>query len=98
MKLYKNDNLDAYSKFDAYKRIASMISNCKSDIIVTLEKIIINAQKYGATAEELRELTSEVETIQKLDVTKIYSDILKIPEIQSFNNEKNAQIVEIVLI
>ena len=37
---YKKDSLDAYSKFDAYKRIASMIITAKSAVVANLEKFV----------------------------------------------------------
>ena len=91
---YKKDNLDAYSKFDAYKRIATMIFTFKDSIVASLEKISANAVKYGATATEISKLNKDIESINSIAVVNIYNDITDIPEIKAFNEEKNAKIVE----
>lgn len=90
---YKKDNLDAYSKFDAYKRISNMIAIYKSGIVAKLEKISANAEKYGASAAEVAGLQAEIDTIKNLAAVSSYGDIEKIPEIQAFIREKNAKIV-----
>lgn len=89
---YKKDNLDAYSRYDAYKRIAAMINSGKAEILKNLEKTLTKAKKYGATDAELAELTLELETIAKLPPVVVYSDAQQIPEIQAFKQEKNAKI------
>lgn len=91
---YKNDNLDAYSKFDAYKRISAMISARKNDIVANLEKISANAAKYGATSTEVSGLNADIENIKSVVVTDVYSDVENIPEVKNFINEKNAKIAE----
>lgn len=90
---YKKDNLDAYSKFDAYKRIATMIASCKGEIVANLEKLASKAEKYGATPEEVSGLNAEILCIKSLAETDVYCDIEKIPEIEAFIREKNAKIV-----
>lgn len=91
---YKKDNLDAYSKFDAYKRIASMISSRKNGIVANLEKISANAAKYGASSTEVSGLNAEIDNIKNLAVAEIYEDVENIPEVKTFINEKNAKIAE----
>lgn len=91
---YKKDNLDAYSKFDAYKRIASMISSRKNNIVANLEKIVSNAAKYGATATEVSDLKSNIDNIKNLANIDLYGDVEAIPAVKTFIAEKNAKIVE----
>ena len=90
---YKKDNLDAYSKFDAYKRIATMIFTNKNSIISNLEKITAKATKYGATSAEVDELKSDINSIENFAGINIYSDVENIPEIKAFIDEKNAKII-----
>ena len=91
---YKKDNLDAYSKFDAYKRIATMISARKNGIVANLEKISANAAKYGASSTEVSGLNAEIDNIKNLAVVEVYEDVENIPEVKTFINEKNAKIAE----
>lgn len=91
---YKQDNLDAYSKFDAYKRIATMIAARKNSIVANLEKISANAAKYGASPTEVSGLNAEIDNIKNLAVLDVYSDIENIPEVKTFINEKNAKIAQ----
>ena len=91
---YKKDNLDAYSKFDAYKRIAAMICSRKNSIIANLEKIVSNAAKYGSTATEVSELNTDIENIKNLANIDLYNDVEAIPAVKTFIAEKNAKIVE----
>jgi len=90
---YKQDNFDAYSKFDAYKRISAMIMSNKKNIVASLEKIAENAGKYGASPTEVSGLASEIETIKNAAPVELYDDIEGIAEIRSFIREKNARIV-----
>lgn len=91
---YKQDNLDAYSKFDAYKRIAMMIAARKNSIVANLEKISANAAKYGASSTEVSGLNAEIDNIKNLAVLDVYSDIENIPEVKAFVSEKNAKIAQ----
>ena len=90
---YKKDNLDAYSKFDAYKRIADMICNHEDGVIANLEKIVSNAARYGATDTEISDLNAEIENIKKLSFIELYDDVENIPAVKIFIEEKNARIV-----
>lgn len=89
---YKKDNLDAYSKFDAYKRIASMIITAKSAVVANLEKFISNAAKYGASSTETAGLKADIQNIVSLSIVETYCDIESIPAIKAFIEEKNAKI------
>jgi len=89
---YKKDNLDAYSKFDAYKRVSAMIARHKDRLVTTLEKLSANAGRYGASPEELGELTAEIETIRQAAALEFYAQVDAIPEIQQFNRQKDADI------
>lgn len=91
---YKKDNLDAYSKFDAHKRIATMISARKNDIVANLEKIAANAAKYGASSTEVSGLNANIDSIKNLAVVDVYSDVENIPEIKAFIEAKNAKIAQ----
>lgn len=91
---YKKDNLDAYSKFDAYKRISAMISARKNGIVANLEKIAANAAKYGASSTEVNGLNADIDNIKNLSLVDVYSDIENIPEIKTFINEKNTKIAD----
>ena len=90
---YKNDNLEAYSKFDAYKRIAALISGRKNAILEGLKKFAAKAQKYGASSAEFISLSAETDRIEKLAVVAPYGNIEDIPEVQAFIREKNARIL-----
>lgn len=89
---YKKDNLDAYSKFDAYKRISSMINMHRDGIVTALEKIATNASKYGASDSEISSLHTDIENVKGASFVETYNDIESIPQIRSFINEKNARI------
>ncbi|MBE6712599.1 MAG: DUF5050 domain-containing protein [Ruminococcaceae bacterium] len=91
---YKKDNLDSYSKFDAYKRIASMVSSCKENTVSKLEKFLEKAEKYGASDDELSELAGEVNEIKNLSDLQLFARIEEIPEISAFTEAKNAKIVD----
>lgn len=90
---YKQDNLDAYSTFDAYKRVSAMIRNQKDRLMGELEKIAVNAKKYGATDEDLKNLSADWLQVKNLPDLPEYNDIKQIPEIKEFIAEQNAQIV-----
>ena len=89
---YKKDNLDAYSKYDAYKRISTMILAYQNNTIASLEKIISYASKYGASSDEINSLYSDIEHLKAISTLHIYQDIESIPEIIAFINEKNVKI------
>ena len=89
---YKNDNLDAYSKFDAYKRISTMIATSKSTIVANLEKIIANAARYGASTTEISGLKSDLDSIKTISSVDRYTEIEDIPEIKTFISDKNTKI------
>ncbi|MEE1284671.1 MAG: hypothetical protein UHK54_07400, partial [Acutalibacteraceae bacterium] len=90
---YKNDDLDAYSKFDAYKRISSMILSKKDSVVESLEKIALRATKYGASPEEINELNNEINSIKAMDLIANYADVKDIPEIKTLVEEKQRKIV-----
>lgn len=90
---YKKDNLDAYSKFDAYKRVSSMILNSKEDTVIKLEKYVEKAKKYGASAEEVNELNSTIEEIENIIIPTQYQNVEDIPEIKKYIDETNEKII-----
>ena len=94
VKSYKNGDLDAYSKFDAYKRITDDLRAGMNDIIAKLGKILCKAEKYGASADEIAELEACIKNIKGLCTVNIYSDIESVPEIIAFINEKNTYIAQ----
>ncbi len=89
---YKYNNLDAYSKFDAYKRIATMVFAQKDETIKNLEKFVAKAEKYGATEAEIKILNTEIQQIKDVAITTVYSDIENVPEIVAYNKDKNEKI------
>ena len=93
---YKKDNLDAYSKFDAYKRIATMICSQRNDKVANLEKIVLKAAKYGLTATEVSDLNADVDNVKNLTNIDLYEEIKAIPEVKIFIAEKNAKIVQML--
>ncbi len=94
IKEYKKDNLDAYSVFDAYKRIAAMLFLAKGSTLDNLAKIVSNAIKYGATDEEVSEMNNVIERIKNVSIAEVYDSIEDIPEVKSFINEKNLEIAK----
>lgn len=90
---YKADNLEAYSTFDAYKRVSNMIATHKEEVKAVLEKYISYAAKYGASAAEVSDLNAEVATLTNQSVMPTYAKIEDIPEIAAFIESKNARIV-----
>ena len=91
---YKSGDYDAYSKFDAYKRISTAVANSKSKIVGSLEKIVLNAAKYGATSTEVGGLRGEIARIGELAELTLYGSIEEIPEIKAYIEAKNAKISE----
>lgn len=90
---YKKENLDAYSKFDAYKRIATAVRDHKKGILENLDKITANAKKYGASDDEVRAMYAEMDKIKQTAKLEWFEDVESIPEIQVYNREKDARIV-----
>ena len=91
---YKKDSFDAYSKFDAYKRISSTLSANKEQIIEKLENIVAKATKYGASSDETDDMRAEIENISLNADIAVFSSIESIPEISHFINKKNEEIVK----
>ncbi len=90
---HKKDNLDAYSRFDAYKRIAGMVMGRKNTVLSHLENIVSKAQKYGASGEEVCKLREELEEIKAASLV-LYKDVESIPQVKDHIAWKNARIVE----
>lgn len=91
---YKKDDLDAYSKFDAYKRITAMLNNSKASVVEKLQKIIDKASKYGATAKEIADLKNGLENIKSASDLKVYASVEEIPGIKAYNDAKNNEIAK----
>jgi len=89
---YKNDNPDAYGKFDAYKRISTMISLSRDNVIAKLDKIITNAARYGASSSEVNGLKSKLDNLKSCSTSSTFQNVDSIPEIRKFIEEKNARI------
>ena len=90
---YRQDDLDAYSKFDAYKRIAATLTDCKAGVLANLEKFLAKAVTYGATPAEVARLQAHLGSIQAMPLPVQYRAIEDIPAIQAFLAEKNAKIL-----
>ena len=91
---YKKDNFEAYSIFDAYKRVSSNIAKSQPGLLEDLEKFAANAAKYGASATEISSLNSDIAQVREPSGLTVYTAIEEIPEIRAFNEEKNARIAE----
>ncbi len=93
---HKKDNLDAYSTFDAYKRIAAMVLARKKDVLANLEKFLSKAAKYGAAEKELDRLKVELESVKALTdgAAVVYNHLEDVPEVKAFLQEKNREIEE----
>lgn len=93
---YKKDDLDAYSKFDAYKRVTEKMASSKDSTVASLEKALANAEKYGADEAELSPLRASLDDLKKKGLYSLcqYDSIENIPEVKSFADEKNARIAE----
>lgn len=92
IKEYKTNSLDAYSKFDAYKRVLSQLLASKGEVQEKLEKSLFNAAKYGASAAELEGLKRELEEVKSANVP-LYGELDEIPEVQAYTEEKNNETV-----
>ena len=90
---YKQGAFEAYSHFDAYKRVAAMIANARGDVTAALEKYISLAEKYGAEADELAAMKNEAGRIGELELPLLYENIEDIPQIKQYMTEKNAAVV-----
>ena len=90
---YRQDDLDAYSKFDAYKRIAATLTDRKAGILAELEKFLAKAITYGATPAEVARLQAHLGSIQAMSLPVQYRANEDIPAIQAFLAEKNAKIL-----
>lgn len=88
---YKENNLDAYSKFDAYKRVSAMILAKKSTVVANLEKFVAKAERYGALPTETAEFKIDIQNIINSHVIE-FNDIESIPAIQEIIAIKNATI------
>lgn len=89
---YKKNDLDSYSKFDAYKRVVSSVMNAKSAVVAKLEKAAAYAEKYGASSDEMSKLRSNIEEIKAQTPPPVFDSIEEIPAIKAFLDEKNADI------
>lgn len=89
---YKADDPDSYSKFDAYKRITTMIVDSRDDVIAQLEKCLGNAERFGATEEEIAKYKAQIDELKKIINVSTYADVESIPSIKTFITEKNARI------
>ena len=85
---YKQDSLDAYSKFDAYKRIAVLVTSNRDKIVANLEKIAAKAEKYGATSQEIATLQTDIQQIRGVALGAVYNTVEEIPPGQRFHCRK----------
>ena len=91
---YAKEDLDGYSKFDAYKRIANKLNSCRGRIAQNLEKVVAKAARYGASAEEARELMSKVEQLQAMEPLPVYRKVEEIPQVKELILQKNTRILQ----
>lgn len=88
---YKQDGVDAYSTFDAYKRVSRQILSNKDALLTRLERDIKKAEKYGAAAAEIASMREKADGISKEAVSKIHNKLEEIPQIKAFLSERNAK-------
>lgn len=91
---YRQDNLDAYSTFDAYKRISTALTDNRDDVVSKLEKLAANAAKYGIEAQDHQALLTQLDAIRAVSLPLVYAQLSDIPQVQEYDREKNARIVE----
>lgn len=91
---YRKDSLDAYSMFDAYRRVTAKVLSGRADVVQALEKHLAAAIKYGASGEEVNALQDELDDIRSTVELHSYTDVDAIPAIQQIKAEKNARIVQ----
>ena len=90
---YRNDDFDAYSKFDAYKRVVASVSECKDEKLTKLKEIQGYAVKYGASLAETNAMHSEISAIESAVPTlTVYENIHDVAEVQQIDLERNAEI------
>ena len=89
---YKHGDYDAYSKFDAYKRISTVILDERNPISLKLEKILERAARYGASVAEQNDLKSCITKARGGFDLQSYYDFMSIPAIGRVEEEKNAEI------
>ena len=90
---YKQDSLDAYSQFDAYKRVTAMMVSRREEILSKLEKFTVYAEKYGASAGVINELKEQTAQVDNFGKVRFFDSIKDIPQIQEFDRERDAKIV-----
>ena len=86
---FRKDDLDSYSKFDAYKRIAAMLRTAKPQVLEKLEKFLRKAAQYGAEETQLASLKRSLESIRAYSGPEVYTDLEQVPQIQRFRQEKD---------
>ena len=91
---YKKDNLEAYSVFDAYRRISKSILASKERIFGEVEKALAKAEKYGAEESELNEYRTYLQDVRNDSSPVIYGTVEDIPQVKVYLEEKNRRIVE----
>ncbi len=92
VKKYKDDNLDAYSDFDAYKRIVKSLKREYPTVAALRKKYLVYAEKYGAQADEIAQLEATYTVTDPAVCLKDYADIKDIPAIAEHIKNKNAAI------
>ena len=90
---YINDNSECYSTLDIYNVLLRLIKSNYDNIYERLSKYIKYAEKYGATKEEIKELNDKLSSLANSMAIKSFSDVLDMPEIKAYYDEKNAKIV-----
>ena len=88
---YREDDPDAYSLFDAFKRVSVSLRNSVSAVVEKLNKYYSLAKKYGADDKTLGTLRAQFSELKSKMVLPKYEKIDDIPEILAYNNEKDAR-------
>ena len=88
---YREDDPDAYSLFDAFKRVSVSLRNSVSSVVEKLNKYYLLAKKYGADEKTLNALRAQFSELKNNMLLPKYEKIDDIPEILAYNNEKDAR-------
>ena len=92
---YEKDNLDSFGMYDAYKNVSSFLVKAYKGIKEEAEKYIVYAEKYNAPKEEIAHLRKMLNDLSVDELSKtLYPTIEDIPEIISFNEERQNQLVK----
>ncbi len=95
---YKNNNLDAYGMYDAYKKVSLIILKKYDEIKVQVDKILRLALKYGASEKEVDFLYNKFNSIKIEEIKNtLFDKLTDVKEIVISLEEKNKNIANDLL-